>query len=213
MERIAVIGAGNVGGVVGRTWAQKGHRVRFGVPDPSSPKYSAQPASGDIAFTTVADAAAGATVVVLATPWPATEAALKAAGDLSGKIVIDCTNPLGMGTDGLGLTLGFSTSGGEMVADWARGALVFKSLNQTGFANMADVTYPAGKAVMFVAGDDENAKPRVLALIGDLGFEAVDAGPLKASRLLEPFGMLWIDLALKRGQGRDFAFGILRRPA
>ena len=211
MERIAVIGAGSVGGTIGRTWAAKGHRVVFGVPDPASAKYAN--AAGDVPFAAVARAVAESDVVALATPWPATEAAINAAGDLSGKIVIDCTNPLGMGPDGLGLTLGFSTSGGEMVAGWARGALVFKSLNQTGFANMADVTYAAGKAVMFVAGDDEGVKPRVLKLIGDLGFEAVDAGPLKASRLLEPYGMLWIELALKRGLGRDFAFGILRPPA
>ena len=64
---------------------------------------------------------------------------------------------------------------------------------------------------MFVAGDDEVAKPKVLALVGELGFETVDAGPLRVARLLEPHAMLWIHLALNRGFGRDWAFALLRR--
>jgi predicted dinucleotide-binding enzyme len=50
-----------------------------------------------------------------------------------------------------------------------------------------------------------------MTLVGDLGFEVIDAGPLRNARLLEAHAMLWIDLALARGQGRDFAFGMLRR--
>ena len=68
-----------------------------------------------------------------------------------------------------------------------------------------------GKPVMFVAGDDAANKPKVMDLVGELGFEMVDAGPLRNARLLEAHAMLWIDLALARGQGRDFAFAILRR--
>jgi predicted dinucleotide-binding enzyme len=67
------------------------------------------------------------------------------------------------------------------------------------------------KSVMFVAGDDAANKPRVIDLIAGLGFEAVDAGPLRNARLLEAHAMLWIDLALKRGLGRDFAFAIVSR--
>jgi predicted dinucleotide-binding enzyme len=64
---------------------------------------------------------------------------------------------------------------------------------------------------MFVAGDDAANKPKVMALVGDLGFEVIDAGPLRNARLLEAHAMLWIDLALKRGQGRDWAFAVVRR--
>jgi predicted dinucleotide-binding enzyme len=64
---------------------------------------------------------------------------------------------------------------------------------------------------MLVAGDDEAAKPRILALVSAIGFEAVDAGPLSAARLLEPMALMWIRLALFLGQGRDFAFALLRR--
>jgi predicted dinucleotide-binding enzyme len=64
---------------------------------------------------------------------------------------------------------------------------------------------------MFVAGDDQARKPNVMALVGELGFETVDAGPLRIARLLEPHAMLWIHLALNHGFGRDWAFALLRR--
>ena len=68
--------------------------------------------------------------------------------------------------------------------------------------------YPV-KPVMLVAGDDAARKPGVMELVGKLGFEPVDAGPLKNARLLEPFAMVWIDQAMKRGRGRDFAFALV----
>lgn len=208
--KIAMIGAGNVGSALGRAWLQAGEEVVFGVPDPADPKYRALPRER---LHIPSQAARDAAAVVLATPWPATEAAVKGLGPLSGKIVIDCTNPLGIGPNGLELVLGFDTSAGERVASWARGASVFKSLNQTGAENMEKASRFPVRPVMFVAGDDEAKKPTVLALIAKLGFEAVDAGPLRAARLLEAYGMLWIDQALNRGRGRDFAFALTRRGA
>ena len=130
---------------------------------------------------------------------------------LAGKVVIDCTNPLGMGPDGLQLVLGFDTSAGEQVACWAPGAFVFKALNTTGASNMGNAAdYPV-KPLMLVAGDNEAEKPVVMELVGRLGFEPVDAGPLKNARLLEPFARVWIDQAMKRGRGRDFAFALVRK--
>jgi 8-hydroxy-5-deazaflavin:NADPH oxidoreductase len=76
---------------------------------------------------------------------------------------------------------------------------------------MADPIFHGVKSVMFVAGDDAANKPKVVELVGALGFEVVDAGPLRNARLLEAHAMLWIDLALNRGLGRDFAFALLRR--
>jgi 8-hydroxy-5-deazaflavin:NADPH oxidoreductase len=64
---------------------------------------------------------------------------------------------------------------------------------------------------MFVAGDDDAKKPAVLSLVASLGFEAVDAGPLRNARHLEAYGMLWIDQALYRGRGRSFAFALTDR--
>ena len=211
--KIAIIGAGNVGGALGTNWAQKGHDIVFGVRDPKSEKSQAllRSIGTKARVATVAEAAASADVIVLSTPWPATEAAIRSAGSLNGKIVLDATNPLTRGPDGIGLEIGHAISGGEKVQGWAPGASVFKTLNTTGFGNMASPVIKGVKSVMFVAGDDAAAKPKVINLVGDLGFEVIDAGPLRNARLLEAHAMLWIDLALVRGQGRDFVFGILRR--
>lgn len=207
--KIAMIGAGNVGSALGRAWLLIGEDVLFGVPDPSDPKYAALPRER---LHTPPEAARNAEIVVLATPWPATEAAVKKLGDLSGKLLIDCTNPLGMGPQGLELVIGHSTSGGEQVAAWASGASVFKALNQIGADSMDKVGLFPIRPVMFVAGDDAARKPIVLELIAKLGFHAVDAGPLRLARLLEPVGMLWIDQALNRGRGQNFAFTLTDRP-
>jgi 8-hydroxy-5-deazaflavin:NADPH oxidoreductase len=207
--KIAMIGAGNVGSALGRAWLRSGEDVAFGVPDPADPKYAALPRERR---HTPPEAAHNAEVIVLATPWPATEAAVKNLGGLSGKVLIDCTNPLGIGEKGLELVIGHSTSGGEQVAAWASGASVFKTLNQIGADSMDKVELFPTRPVMFVAGDDEARKSMVLQLIAKLGFQAIDAGPLRVARLLEPLGMLWIDQALNRGRGQNFAFALTDRP-
>jgi len=132
-------------------------------------------------------------------------------GDLSGKVIIDVTTPLAVGPDGLCLAIGHSTSAGEQVAAWAKGSSVYKTLNQTGAENMANAAGYPRRPVMFVAGDDLQHKPIVVSLVTELGFEAIDAGPLLNARLLEPLAMLWVELAIKQGQTRDFAFMIERR--
>jgi predicted dinucleotide-binding enzyme len=205
--RIAIIGAGSVGATLGRAWLKHGEDVTWGLRNPADPKYASLPKER---VKMPAEAVKQAEAVVIATPWSATEAAIKSLGSLAGKIVIDCTNPLGMGPDGLQLVLGFNTSAGEQVASWTPGASVFKALNTTGAGNMAKAAdYPV-KPMMLVAGDDAGKKPQVMELIGKLGFEPVDAGPLKNARLLEPFAMTWIDQAMKRGRGRDFAFALVK---
>jgi hypothetical protein len=203
--KIAIIGAGHVGQALGKAWEKRGHSVTYGVRTPKDAKYDGLKTAG------VAYAARAAEAILLATPWSATEAALTSAGDLSAKLILDATNPLTMGPQGMALAIGHTTSGGEQVAAWAKGAAVFKTLNTTGFSNMENSGGYAQKPVMFFAGDDQTKRATVAALLSDLGFEPVDAGPLQSARLLEPYAMLWIDLALNRGQGRDFAFGLMRR--
>jgi hypothetical protein len=212
--KIAIIGAGNVGGTLGTAWAQKaGHEILFGVRNPAAEKAQALVAKlgGKARAATPAEAAASADFIVLTTPWPQAEAAVRSLGNVSGKIVLDATNPLAMGPDGLGLEIGHSISAGEKVQGWAAGASVFKTLNTTGFGNMAEPVYDGVKSVMFVAGDDAANKPKVIDLVASLGFDVIDAGPLRNARLLEAHAMLWIELALKRGLGRDWAFARLKR--
>lgn len=217
--QLAIIGAGNVGGALGRRWAAAGYRVRYGVRDPQAPKVAellAATGGGAIAVTP-AEAVRGAEVVVLATPWSATEEALRGAGDLAGRVIIDCTNPLRF-TPGVGLELavGFSDSGGEQVARWAAGARVVKAFNTYGWENFADSAYPNAAAlrpVMFLAGDDAQAKATVGKLAESIGFESFDAGALRVARELEPLAMMWIRLALSGARDPNFVWAVLRRAA
>ncbi|MCY2959968.1 MAG: NADPH-dependent F420 reductase [Planctomycetota bacterium] len=208
---IAIVGAGNVGGALARSWIARGHAVCFGARDPNKAEIQALVKSlgARASARDSAEAVKSAEIVVLATPWPATQAAIQACGSLAGKTVVDCTNPLLPQL--AGLEIGTTTSGGEQVAQWARGASVFKAFNQTGAENMSGTTSYPQKLVMFVAGDDAQRKPAVLQLARDAGFDAVDAGPLSAARLLEPLAMLWISLAYRQGLGREFGFALVRR--
>jgi predicted dinucleotide-binding enzyme len=130
-------------------------------------------------------------------------------------VLVDCTNPLKFTPgSGLELALGHSLSGGEMVAQWAKGARVVKAFNTYGFENFADASYPGYgglKPVMFLAGDDAGARQIVAQLAADIGFQPLDAGDLKIARLLEPTGMLWIHLALVRKLGAGFTWAMLER--
>ena len=209
--KIAIIGAGNVGGTLGKAWAAKGHEIVFGVRDPRAAKVQelVRATGGRTRATGVREAAADAEVVVLATPWSATEDAVRAAGSLAGKLVVDATNPLT--PDFSGLALGHTTSAAEAVARWAPGAGVVKAFNTTGAVNMANPDFGAERASMFVCGDDAAAKRTVAGLAEALGFEAVDAGPLTQARFLEPLAMLWISMAYAYGHGTGIAFKLLRR--
>jgi 8-hydroxy-5-deazaflavin:NADPH oxidoreductase len=208
--KIAVIGTGSVGGTLGRRWAELGHSVCFGVRDvgDADAKALVGKIKGDVRLASVRDAAKDAEVVVLATPYAANTAAIAAAGDLSGKILIDVTNPI---SPNFSLATGFTTSGAEEVAKLAPRAKVFKAMNQVGFEVMANPSFGGGKPVIFVAGNDPAGKKVVLELVSSLGFEAIDAGELAIARLLEPYAMLWIHLMARRNQGRNFAFSLLRR--
>jgi 8-hydroxy-5-deazaflavin:NADPH oxidoreductase len=200
--RIAIIGTGNVGGALAQALQRTHHTIVFGTrrSDPS-----------DANQATIAEAAANAEATILAVPFGAVRDVIAAAGGFAGKVLIDATNPLGMGSRGLELSMGFSTSGAETIAAMAPGAKLFKAFNQTGFENMADATAYPTRPVMFVAGDDAAAKPLVMGLVADAAFEAVDAGDLAESRLLEAYGMLWIELARKRGLGSNFTFSLQRK--
>src|SRR5262249_45899026 len=101
--RIAIIGAGSVGATLGQAWIKHGEDVTWGLRNPADPKYASLPKER---IKAPVEAVRNAEVVVIATPWSATEAAIKSLGSLAGKTVIDCTNPLGMGSDGLQLVLG-----------------------------------------------------------------------------------------------------------
>ena len=204
--RVAIIGTGNVGGAIARGLAGKDHAVVLGVRDAGKPEVVALAAETGAAVAAPVEAAAGADVVILALPWAKAEAAVRALGVLTGKVVIDCMNPLGMVDGTLGLLVGHGTSGAETVQGWLPGARVVKTLNQVGAEIMAKNDHLAHRPVQLVAGDDEGAKTAAMRLLADLGFEPLDAGALRQARILEPFAMVWINQAILRGKGRNWAF-------
>lgn len=204
--RIAIIGTGNVGSAIARGLIGKGHTVTLGARGPEDAPLAALAKEVGAAVTFPAAAAAVADMVILALPWAVAEGAVKALGDLAGKIVVDCMNPLGLVGGALGLTLGHTTSGGEIVQGWVPGAHVVKTLNQVGAEIMAQNDHLPQRPVMFMAGNEDAAKVRVAGLLRDLGFDPLDAGDITKARLLEPFGMVWINQALFRGKGRRWAF-------
>jgi len=204
--KIAILGAGNVGATLGRRFAEVGHEIHFGVPDPGAH-------ADKQSFATVGsvnEAAQNAQTILLAVPYGAVADAVRECGNLANKLVIDATNPLRFSEGKLSLALGFETSGAETVAALATGAKVVKCFNQTGFGNMAQPEYTTGRNVMFVCGNDAEANETVRRLAESIGFDAVAAGDLQVARLLEPLAMLWIHLSMTTNLGRDFAFGLLR---
>ncbi len=208
--KIGILGTGRVGGALGKRWAEAGHEVVFGSRDPSNGKTQAllESCGENACAGTWAEAAEHAELLLYAAPWPAAEEILTAIGGASGKVLVDCTNPLNASFDGL--DLGFTESADERIAQWAPEAHVVKAFNTVSSATMADPDYDGQSATLFICGDDGDAKSKVTELADQIGFETVDAGPLKNARYLEPFAMLYIHLAMN-GWGSQCAFKIMKR--
>lgn len=201
--KIGIIGVGNIGSGLGRLWAQQGHDVVYGVrnleDDKAKAAVAASPASR---AASVNEAAEFGEVVVLAVPWQAAEDTIKQAGKLEGKVLVDCTNAVGMI---------LPTSAAETIAGWAHGAKVVKAFNTLGAPNLGDLQFGNLRADTFIAGDDAEAKKTVTQLAQDAGFEVVDCGPLANAKLVEALAMLWITLAYRLGNGPKVAFKLLRK--
>lgn len=214
MKLLVLGGAGNIGAPIGRRLAAKGHAVTVGFGRDAARLAAVADEIGGSHATDLCAAAAAADVIVLAVPWGAARPALEAAGDLTGKVVWDCTNPLL--PDLSGLAIGTTDSGGEQVARWLPGAHVVKGVPP--FADVmqaAGATGPMGPGGMlppaiFVCGDDAAARATVLGLVGDLGAQPVEAGPLAMARWTEPVGMLLIKLGYVQGLGPMIGAPLLR---
>ena len=185
---------------MGRRFAEVGNEVFYGVRNPS--EYEEKELGGKVGTNT--QACQDAEIIVLSVPYNVVEDAIKSCGDISDKIVVDATNPLGMTPNGLNLTIGFETSGGEKLQEIIPQVKVVKCFNTTGFGNMAK----PDNSMMFACGNDKEATDKVTNLASSIGFEALNIGDLSKARLLEPLAMLWIHLAFTSELKRDFAFAI-----
>lgn len=206
---IAIIGAGNVGSTLGKKLAAKGHKIIFGVRQENGSKHAALEKLSNISIKSPAQAVKESDIVLLATPWSSTKEAVESCGNLEGKTIIDCTNPIKK--DFSDLEVGHSTSGAEIIAGWIPKAHVVKSFNQTGFENMEEPELNGQRAVMFVAGDNELSVAKAANVVSDVGFEAVTLKGLHMARQLEQLAWLWINAAIKQGKGRNCAFYFIKR--
>ncbi len=204
--KIAIIGAGNVGSALARRLSAAGHEivVAFGRSDEA---VAAAAQAAGVAHGSVADAVQFGEVIALTVPWAAVPDALAAVGDLSGRILWDCTNP--MAADLSGLLVGGHTSGGEEVARLVPGARVVKGIPPFAQLMHADDPTIAGKPPgLFVAGDDQNARKTVAGLLSQLPANVRDAGPLMAARFIEPAMLLLVRLAYVQGMGPRVALSV-----
>jgi predicted dinucleotide-binding enzyme len=210
--KIAFIGHGNVGAALADHVQRLGHQVTLAARDASSEgvrRARARNASLDVA--PVSQAVTAAEVVFLATPFPAIEEVLAALGDaLDGKILVDCTNPVGPG-----LTHGLKNvqSGSEMVQALSPGAKVVKAFTIYGFENLEDNAYPAYnvKPAMMYCGNDARAKNTVCGLIAELGWDPLDVGGLEQALHLEHLTLLWVRMVRVSGATPHMVWVALRR--
>ncbi|MGE5448481.1 MAG: NADPH-dependent F420 reductase [Bacteroidales bacterium] len=209
--KLAVIGAGNIGKSIG-TWASKeNYEVIFAAKNQEHAQQAAQAAGNNATAADVRKAVEMADVILLAVPYDAVKEVINQVGpQLKGKVLIDATNALT--EDFSALKLGFTTSAAEEIAKLAPGAKVVKAFN-TVFASVYASQNPVIKGntiSVFYAGDDPEAKTKVAELIHKMGFDAVDAGPLKAARNLEPMALLNIGLGYGMGHGTNVGFSYNR---
>ena len=201
--KISILGTGNIGGGLGKKWADKGHQIIYGVRDPRNTKYHSL-ADKNVRVTTMAEAISYSEIVIIAIPFPAVKEVLAKAGNLENKLIIDTTNAIA------GVPAGFQ-SAAEAIQKWSGSSRVVKAFNTTGVDNLRNPVYQGMRIETLICGDDPDAKKLVWKLAEEIGFEVIDAGGLNKANLLEYFARLWIHLAYQQGMGTGFAFKLLKR--
>ena len=210
---IAVIGTGNMGGGLARALVKSGYGVAVASRDPANAKrlvgeLGATAVTADSART----AAANADVIFLAVPFDQAADVARSLGDIGEKILVDMSNSLA--ADYMSLTIGHSTSAAEVIAAAVPDARLVKAFNTI----LAQVLAEGGdfgdhKAQVLVAGDDDDAKTVVSQIAQAIGFDAMDAGPLKNARYLEPVAEQGIQFAYGLGHGVQIAPVWIKRAA
>ncbi len=209
--KIAMIGAGNVGGSLGVRLSNAGFPVRFGVRKEKELEPLLRTAAKDASVSQPADAAAYGDIVFLAVPGSvAIEVARSLADSLAGKIVVDCNNPLTW-KEGPVWAPPAEGSLAAAIAKAAPRARVVKGFNTFGAEFHKDPQHAGVPADVFFAGDDAEAKTLLSEVGMKAGFRPIDAGPLRNASVLENLAMLWIHLATVGGHGRNFTFKMVER--
>lgn len=192
-DTIAVIGTGDVGGALGPAFSKQGHTIIYGSRDPDRGKVRqlVELTANGASATTQAEAAAQADIVVLAVPGLLVEEITLALGDLSGKIIIDPTNPLQRKLTRFEHAV--DTSNAEIIQAAAPDAFVVKAFNTLNWKTMVDPSSAGGPVSIPLAGDNGRAKKKVAELVTGMGLEPIDVGPVQDARWVEGMLMLWIN--------------------
>ena len=209
--RIGMIGTGNIGFSLGPLLITRGHEVKFGSRNPELVRGIVSKFGTGASLGTVREAAEFGEVLFTAVPWHALADTLKVAGPLTGKTIVDCTNPL---TPDMALAVGCTTSAAEETARLCPDAKVVKAFNTifAGHYRYGDLGSGEQSLNMFYCGDDAAAKKQVAGIIESLGLIPVDAGPLSAARYIEPLAVFLIRLAFVQGMGDKIAWKLASHP-
>jgi 8-hydroxy-5-deazaflavin:NADPH oxidoreductase len=206
--QIGILGSGLMGGKLGTLFARAGHNVVFSYARTKAKlERVAHAAGGSARASTPSEAIDEADVVLLAVHWSRLDDVLKQAGDLSGKIVLCCSLP--MNADDSALALGGKTSGAEELARRLPGASVvsaFSTVPSEVLAAVYEARRKSTRPSLVYCGDDARAKKVAAALIRDVGFDPLDAGPLRIARYTEPFSLLIGQLAYEASGNPALAY-------
>jgi|SRR5438874_1753207 predicted dinucleotide-binding enzyme len=210
--RIGILGSGLMGGKLGTIFARAGHQVVFSY-SRSERKLTrlAKEAGPNAAAGTPREAAADADALLIAVHWSRVSDVLKQAGNISGKVLISCSLP--MNATDTALAIAHTSSGAETLAKKTRRAKVVSAFGTVPSEVLFDVfgsRRRRTKPSLLYCGDDKKAKAVAAQLIGDVGFEPVDAGPLRTARYLEPFTLAIAQLAYESSGGPEIAYRIER---
>jgi 8-hydroxy-5-deazaflavin:NADPH oxidoreductase len=223
--KIGIIGSGDVGRRLADRLLELGHQVKIGTRDTSKKEvvewidaHSKKGGEKELENASVGSfpeaASFGDDLIVLSTSWSGTANAIQLAGprNMTGKVVIDTTNPLDF-SQGLPprMAVGHTDSAAEINQRSLPGAKVVKAFNIVGNPHMVHPDFPGGSPTMFICGNDEKAKKMVTeSILTPFGWETIDIGGIDGARLLEPLAMLWITHYFRTGTG-NHAFKLLRK--
>ena len=206
--RVGILGSGLMGGKLGAILVRAGHEVVFSYARSAEKlKRLAKNANGNARGGTPREAAQNADAVLLAVHWLRIDDVLHQAGDLSGKVIVSCSLP--MNADNTGLVIGHTTSGSEALAKKvpkARVVCAFNTVPSEVLFGVYEARHKANRPSLVYCGDDARGKRIAAELIEDVGFDPLDAGPLRIARYTEPFALLVAQLAYEGKGGPELAY-------
>jgi len=210
--RVGILGSGLMGAKLGTIWARAGHEVVFSYARSEQKLQKlARAAKGKARAGTPREAAQQADALLLAVHWSRVDDVLKQAGDVSGKVIVNCSLP--MNADDTDLVIAHTSSGSEALAQKvpkARIVSAFNTVPSEVLFGVFEARRKTTKPSLVYCGDDPRSKKIAAQLIRDVGFDPVDAGPLRVARYTEPFTLLIAQLAYEGDEGPELAYRFVR---